>query len=71
MVNITESAQPDIQIRLATLEDVNDLADYGCKLVFDSEGKTMDKAFISDAITRNLTNPKGNYYLIAFDNNDP
>ena len=70
MVDDVWIAKPDIQVRIATLEDVNDLADYGCKLVFDSEGKTMDKAFISGAITRNLTNPKGNYYLIAFDNND-
>ena len=72
MVNIIrENSNIDIQVRLATLEDVNDLADYGCSLVWDSEGKTMDKAFISGAITRNLTNPKGNYYLIAFDNNHP
>ena len=66
-----QNTSPDIQIRLATLEDVNELTDNACKLMFESEGETVDKAIIRAAITRYLTNPpKGNYYMVAYDNSD-
>ena len=40
-------------------------------MMLQLEGKTLNKALLRQAITRNLKNPKGNYYVVAYDNNDP
>ena len=61
----------DIRVRLATLDDVAVLVDFGCRLAFDTEDKTLDKPLVTAAVTRLLKNPKLGCYLLAYDNNDP
>ena len=58
-------------MRLATLDDVDDLLEFACRLAYDTEDKTLDRAIVRPAIVRVMENPKLGCYLVAWDENDP
>ena len=66
--NIKQRA--DIRVRLATLEDSEDLVEFACKLAFDTEDKTLDRPLVKNAIERCINNPKLGCYFLAWDEND-
>ena len=42
----------DIRVRIATLEDADTIVEFGCKLAFDTEGKTLDRILVKRAVER-------------------
>ena len=66
--NIKQRA--DIRVRLATLEDSEDLVEFACKLAFDTEDRTLDRPLVKNAIERCINNPKLGCYFLAWDEND-
>ena len=58
-------------MRLATLEDVDVLVDFACKLAFDTENKTLDRELVTRAIARCINNPKLGCYFLAYEASDP
>ena len=63
--------KPDIRVRLATMDDVDVLVEFGAKLAFDTEDKVLDKAIVKTAVERVMKNPKLGCYFLAWDENDP
>ena len=63
--------EPDIRVRLATLEDVEVLVEFGCRLAYDTEDKTLDKSVVRPAVATCIQNPKLGCYLLAWDETDP
>ena len=66
-----QQAKPDIRVRLATLEDADILTDFGCKLAFETEDKTLDKVVVKRAVEKCINNPKLGCYFLAWDETDP
>ena len=71
MVEQGVTGQHDIRVRLAQMEDVEDLLDFKCRLALDTENKTLDRERSRAAIAKCIANPRLGCYLLAWDEADP
>ena len=65
-----EGPRADIRVRIATVEDSDTLVDFACKLAFDTENKTLDRAIVKRATETCIKNPALGCYFLAWDEND-
>ena len=64
-------AYSGFKVRIATLDDVDVIVEFGCRQAFDTEKMTLDKSVIRPAVAKRISTPKLSCYLLAYDENDP
>ena len=67
----TQAEKPDIRIIVATMEHLDVLTDYQCRLAYDTEGKKLDQNRVRNAVETVIKNPALGCHYLAWDKNDP
>ena len=49
---MAEAQKPEIVVRLATEDDADMITEFGAKLAFETEDKTLDKELVKRAVLR-------------------